>query len=93
VLLVTNTGSGRTENDKEWKNLTVAVVGEDEGRDVVAELLRRGSVVREVEGDEAQPFPRSAGFGVDKHDDAELAQLAVMAGTPSDREKRQLRQI
>jgi hypothetical protein len=93
VLLVTNTGSGRTESDKEWKNLTVAVVGEDEGRDVVAELLRRGSVVREVEGDEAQPFPRSAGFGVDEHDDAELAQLAVMAGTPSDREKRQLRQI
>ena len=93
MLLVSNTSSGRTENDGEWKNLTVAVLGEDEGRDNVAELLRRGSVVREVEGDEAQPFPRSVGFGIDEHDDAERAQLAVMAGTPSDREKRQLRQV
>jgi hypothetical protein len=61
--------------------------------DVAAELPPRGGVVREVEGDEAKPFPCSAGFGVDEHGDAELAQLAAMARETSDREERQLRQV
>ena len=92
-LSVSNMSSGRAENDGERENSPVAMVEEDEGRDVVAELLRRGCVVSEVEGDEVQSFPRSAGFGVVEHGVAELAQLAVMAGHRQTEKKGQLRQF